>query len=97
MRVPQWLALVIAGAVILYGAYRLYLAVGGPDDEERSKHRRGLYATPRWHHGLVGVLLVLAGGALIATALGWNPLASQPQPPAGQPRSGGREIIITPR
>ena len=36
MHVPQWLALTIAGGVILFGVFRLYLAVAGPSDEERT-------------------------------------------------------------
>ncbi|HVV83636.1 MAG TPA: hypothetical protein VHE35_11235 [Kofleriaceae bacterium] len=91
MHVPQWLALVIAAAVVLYGIYRIHLATGGPSDEERGKERRGLYAVPRWHHGLVGAILVLAGGALIASALGWNPIAGTRRATAPAPVGpGGR-------
>ena len=95
MHVPQWLALLIAGAVILFGIFRVYLAVAGPTDEERAKHRRGMYAVPRWHHGLVGVLFLLVACALIATAFGWNPLGKTLRAPAKSP--GGGAIVIEPK
>lgn len=98
MRVPQWLALVIAGLVILFGVYRLYLAIGGPSDEQRAERRSGMDRTPRWHHGLVGALLVLAGAALVATAFGWNPVDNEPGPPPGlKAKNGGNEILINPK
>lgn len=78
MHVPQWLALLIAGAVILFGCFRIYLAVAGPSDDERAKHRRGMYAMSRRQHGLVGVLFLLVAGALVATAFGWSPFAPTP-------------------
>lgn len=95
MHVPQWLALVIAGAVILFGFYRLYLALGGPSDDERAARRSSLYRTPRWHHGLVGTLLVLVGGALIATAFGWNPVGTQAQQPAPVKARPAQGNVIT--
>ncbi len=101
MHVPQWLALVIAGAVILFGGFRLYLAFGGPPDEERANARRGMYAMPRWQHGLVGVLFLVVAGALVATAYGWNPVAAKvtAQPTKATPASGrgGNAITIEPK
>ena len=96
MHVPQWLALTIAVAVILFGCFRIYLAVAGKPDEERAQYRRGMYAMPRWQHGLVGTLFIVVGGALIATALGWNPVAArQPAGDDGEaPRRPGKAIII---
>lgn len=79
MRIPPWLSLVIAGAVILFAIYRLYLAFGGPSDEERKAHRRGMLAMPRRQHGLIGVIFLIVGGALIATSLGWNPFRAEPE------------------
>lgn len=96
MRVPSWLAFIIAGAVILFGIYRLYLAFGGPSDEDRQQHRRGLYAMSRFQHGLIGVLFLLVGGSLLATALGWNPFASEQAPQQEPQRPRGNHINITP-
>lgn len=96
MHVPQWLALTIAAAVILFGIFRIHLATGGMPDEERAKRRRGMYAMPRWQHGLIGALFILVGGALIATALGWNPLAP-PTPEKVSPNRGpGGAIMLDP-
>jgi len=99
MHVPQWLALLIAGAVILFGFFRLYLAFAGPSDEERAQARRGLYAMPRWQHGLVGTLFLFVAGALIATAYGWNPVAQKVQPtaPAHGSSGGSNSITIEPK
>jgi hypothetical protein len=96
MHVPQWLALVIAGAVILFGLYRLYLAVGGPSDELRAERRSSMLRTPRWHHGLVGALLVLVGAALVATAFGWNPISNQPQRTPGVNPKNGPPLYVNP-
>ena len=100
--VPQWLALLVAAAVILFGIYRLWLAFGGPSDEERAAERRGLLAMPRRQHGAIGIIFLLVAGALIATAFGWNPFRrEQPQqtapvdkaPPGSKAGSG---IPVTP-
>ncbi len=82
MHVPQWLALTIAGGVILFGVFRLYLAVAGPSDEERAQRRTGLYRMSRRQHGLVGVLFLLVAGALFATAFGWSPMGRKVEPAA---------------
>ncbi len=89
MHVPQWLALTIAGAVIMFGFFRIYLAVAGPSDDERASARRGLYAMSRRQHGLVGVLFLLVAGALVATAFGWNPVGRKvaPAPAPAGPRA----------
>jgi hypothetical protein len=83
--VPQWLALLIAGAVILFGIYRVWLAFGGPSDEERAQARRGLLAMPRRQHGAIGLIFLLVGGALIATAFGWNPFQKEAATPPAAP------------
>lgn len=99
MHVPQWLALLIAAAVILFGFFRLYLAFGGPSDEERANARRGLYAMPRWQHGLVGTLFLFVAGALIATAYGWNPVSPKvaPAAPKAPAPGGSNSITIEPK
>ena len=80
MHVPQWLSLLIAVAVIGFGAYRLWYAVKGPSDEERAKARRGMMAMPRRTHGMVGVIYLLVGAALLATSFGFNPFAKEAAP-----------------
>lgn len=70
MRIPVWLTYAIATLVIAFGAYRLYLAFGKRDAE---RPQRGMYALGARTHALIGTVYLLLGGALIATALGWNP------------------------
>lgn len=87
MTIPPWMSLLVAGAVILFGAYRLWLAFAGPTDEERAEHRRGMLAMPRRQHGAIGLIFLLIAGALIATTFGWNPFRRQAEPaPAPAPR-----------
>jgi hypothetical protein len=81
MHVPQWLSFLIAGAVILFGFYRLWFAFGGPSDEERANVRRGMLAMPRRQHAGVGILYLLVGSALLLTAFGWNPFHRTPSAP----------------
>ena len=98
MRIPQWLSILIAALVILFGAYRLWLAVSGPSDDERAKARRGLMAMSRRQHGLVGVLYLLVGGALLATSFGFNPFGGdKPAPTApGAPARNPGAIQVAP-
>jgi len=70
MRIPVWLTYAIAALVIAFGAYRLYLAFAKADAE---RPQRGMYALGKRTHALIGTVYLLLGGALIATALGWNP------------------------
>src|SRR4051812_47900514 len=85
MHVPLWLSLLIAGAVIGFGIYRLWLAFAGPSDEVRATERRGLMAMPRRSHGLVGFLYILVGAALLATSFGFNPFKRQSAAPPAAP------------
>lgn len=92
--VPQWLALVVAAAVILFGIYRLWLAFGGPSDEERAAERRGLLAMPRRQHGAIGLIFLLVAGALIATAFGWNPFQKEQPAPTAPTGGSGKATAI---
>jgi hypothetical protein len=87
--VPRWLALLIAGAVILFACYRLWLAFAGPSDEERARERKGMLVMPRRQHGFIGIIFLLVAGALVATSFGWNPFRSEPATaPATAPPTG---------
>ncbi|MCL4226226.1 MAG: hypothetical protein KJZ91_17315 [Myxococcales bacterium] len=98
--VPQWLSLLIAASVILFGVYRLWLAFAGPSDEERAEHRRGLLAMPRRQHGALGIIFLLVGAALVATSFGWNPFRREAAttapagPSAPAPGSGPASAIV---
>ncbi|MBP8811858.1 MAG: hypothetical protein KBG48_18475 [Kofleriaceae bacterium] len=78
MAIPQWLAIAIAALVMAFGGYRIWLAIGGPPDAERAKHRSGMLAMSRRTNGLVAVLYLLVGGALLASAFGWKPWSREP-------------------
>jgi hypothetical protein len=76
MQIPVWLTLGVAVLVIAFGSYRVYLAFfRSKDQQEHAKRRGGMYGMPRRTQGLVGIIYLLLGAALIATSLGWNPVA----------------------
>jgi hypothetical protein len=75
VQIPVWLTLGVAVLVIVFGAFRLWLAFGRtPEQEEQAKRRGGLYGMPKRTQGLIGIVYLLLGGALVATSFGWNPL-----------------------
>lgn len=71
MTVPPWLTFLIAGMVILFGVYRLSMALRARDDGDHSLRRKGLYALPRRRHLLYGLVYLILGAMLIAGALGY--------------------------
>jgi uncharacterized iron-regulated membrane protein len=77
MRVPQWLTLAIAVVVMIFGAYRLWLATRKQpaDEPDRPGRKRGFYGMSKKTHLAIGVMYMLLGGALVATSMGWNPFA----------------------
>lgn len=79
MRVPQWLTFGIAVVVMIFGAYRLWLATRTQPAEDQDAlakgRRRGFYGMSKKTHLVIGVLYLLLGGALIATSMGFNPFA----------------------
>lgn len=74
MRVPVWLTLGIAALVMIFGIYRLRLALRA--DSASDTPKRGLYAMGKRTHLLIGIVYLLLAGALAATSFGWNPFAS---------------------
>ena len=76
MTVPRWLLFLVAAWVMVFGLFRIYIAVRPRrrDDDGPNFMRKGLYArTPR-SHILFGALYVVLGGFLIATGFGWSPV-----------------------
>ena len=98
MAIPQWLSFTIAGLVLLFGAYRMWIAVAGPSNEERAKHRRGMLAMSRRSNGLVAILYFIVGGLLVASSFGWTPWRSSPEPtaPTAPATPGGSGLPLTP-
>ncbi|HEY5947632.1 MAG TPA: hypothetical protein VIV40_19140 [Kofleriaceae bacterium] len=85
MRIPVWLTLGIAALVIIFGAYRIYLATRSADDENAQKARRGLYSMGKRTHLFVGIIYLLLGAGLIATSFGWNPFGGSIGPTTETP------------
>jgi hypothetical protein len=80
VHVPVWLTLGVAGLVIVFGLYRIWLATRKRDPEadqtKRSLLGGGIYRMSPRTHVLVGIVYLLLGGALIATSFGWNPFGN---------------------
>ncbi len=75
MRIPVWLTLGVAALVIIFGIYRIHIALTRTGEaDERAKARGGLYSMGRRTHMLIGVVYLLLGAGLIATSFGWNPM-----------------------
>jgi hypothetical protein len=74
VRIPVWLTLAIAALVILFGLYRIRIALTRSDeDAEKAKARGGLYGMGKRTHLFIGVIYLLLGSGLIATSFGFNP------------------------
>ena len=86
MRIPVWLTLAVAALVIIFGAYRIYIAARPVVDDDSAKPRSRLYAMSKRTHLFVGVIYLALGAGLIATSFGWNPFGStgSDTPPADQ-------------
>lgn len=77
MRVPVWLTLGVAALVIIFGAYRIRLALKKPasgESEQRSIWGGGMYRMSPRMHLLVGIVYLLLGAALVAASFGWKPM-----------------------
>lgn len=97
MAIPQWLVFTIGGLVIVFGGYRMWLAVSGPSDEERAKHRRGMLAMGRRSHGLVAILFFIVGAMAIASGFGWQPFHTRAADTAPtSPAQPGSALPLTP-
>ncbi len=97
VRVPVWVTLGVALLVIIFGSYRIWLAMKPepakqPDEEapqrpvpSRSLFAGGFYRMGKRTHLFVGIIYLLLGGALIATSFGWNPLGNAFGPDTEKP------------
>jgi hypothetical protein len=73
MRIPLWLTIALAILVIIFGIHRIRLSFRTDEQEALAKKRKGLYGMSGRTHRLIGIVYLLLGSALIATALGWSP------------------------
>jgi len=87
VRIPVWLTLGVAALVIIFGAYRIYLATRpSPTDEARdAPARRGFYRMSKRSHLFVGIIYLLLGAGLIATSFGFNPFGDNIGPTTEAP------------
>lgn len=71
--VPAWLTFLVAGMVIAFGIFRIYLAITARKQaasDRPSFQRKGLYAMSPRRHVLLGIIYLILGAMLIAGALG---------------------------
>jgi hypothetical protein len=85
MHIPIWLTLGVAALVIIFGVYRIRIAMRTDEQDSRARPRRGLYAMGRRTHLLVGIVYLLLGAGLLATAFGWNPFGGLYGPSTEKP------------
>ena len=88
MRVPVWLTLGVAALVIVFGAFRIRLALRKQTPDEAGSANlmgRGFYRMSPRTHLLIGIIYLLLGGGLIATSFGWNPFGSSIGPDTKAP------------
>jgi hypothetical protein len=75
MQVPQWLTFMVAGVIILFGVYRVRLYLHGAEKYKELSKRGAMYRIPRRTHLFMGIVFLLLGAWLVATALGFGPFA----------------------
>jgi hypothetical protein len=96
VHVPQWLTIGVAVLVILFGSYRISLALKKPvpEGERKSIMGGGFYRMSPKMHVAVGVIYLALGAALIATSFGWSPFgsSSSSEEPAG-PKFGPKPPV----
>ena len=96
MQIPVWLTLGVAILVIVFGAYRVYLAFfRTKTQDDQARRRGGMYGMPRRTQGLIGIVYLILGGALIATSFGWNPLSGLFG--AGTQKPAATNVDVTPK
>jgi hypothetical protein len=86
VRIPVWLTLGVAAVVIIFGLYRIRIALTRTDEQEaEAKAKGGLYSMSKRTHLFVGIVYLVLGGGLIATSFGWNPFGDKIGPDTATP------------
>ncbi len=94
MRVPQWLSLLVAAWVIVFGVYRIKLALDPRTDERRAEGKKGIFVMQRRTQALLGAIYLLLGAALVATSFGWTPISSVTAPSTDAPKKPATSIEV---
>jgi hypothetical protein len=74
VQLPPWLTYLIAGLVLVFGAYRIRLFLIPQARYEQLQSRGPMYRLRRRNHLFMGVVFLVLGGWLIANAVGLGPL-----------------------
>lgn len=69
-RLPVWLVVLVGSVVIVFGLFRMKLAMRSREDEASARAKGGLYGYPRRTHILFGVVYMAMGVFLILGAIG---------------------------
>ncbi len=69
-RLPEWLVLSVGVIIMVFGLFRLRLALRSKAAQEAASRKGGLFAFPRRTHGLFALVYILMGVLLIAGGLG---------------------------
>ncbi len=72
MQIPRWLVFIVAAWVIIFGVFRIYLAVQGRKPADPGVRKRGLAAQSSRRNTLFGGLYLLLGSVLIAMGFGYT-------------------------
>jgi hypothetical protein len=69
-RLPVWLVVLVGSVVILFGLFRVKLAMRSREEEANARGKGGLFGYPRRTHILFGVVYMAMGVLLILGAMG---------------------------
>jgi len=72
MAIPRWLVFILAAWVLVFGAYRLWVAFRKKDTDTSKPHwqQKSVFGRTKRAHAIYGSLYVIAGAMLLATGFG---------------------------
>ena len=97
INIPRWLVFLVAFWVIVFGAFRIYIAkqkLKEPDPDRPNFRKGGLYAQSRRRHIVFGCAYLLLGAVLVAMGFGVKlPIyGDEDSPEATQPEATSIEL-----
>lgn len=69
-RLPVWLVVTVGALVIIFGLFRMRLALRSKEESESAREKGGMFGYPRRTHALFGAVYVLMGVLLLLGAMG---------------------------